>query len=67
VSRSESDTSLDDVDENGVGGMDAVSPIATLEPDADGDGFGDETQDSCPGAGIPPRPPPRPQRHLQRA
>jgi hypothetical protein len=28
---------------------DGVSLIATTEPDADGDGFGDETQDHCPG------------------
>ncbi|HEY7631825.1 MAG TPA: hypothetical protein VH817_14040, partial [Thermoleophilaceae bacterium] len=35
---------------------------ATLEPDADGDGYGDETQDKCPGVagavnGCPPAPP----------
>ena len=43
----------------------ARSPIqATVEPDADGDGFGDETQDQCPGiAGtvdgcLPTTPPP---------
>lgn len=27
---------------------DQLDVLATLEPDADGDGFGDETQDSCP-------------------
>jgi hypothetical protein len=36
-----------------------VNVEATLEPDADGDGFGDESQDGCPGqsgteAGCPP-------------
>ncbi|HYU59196.1 MAG TPA: hypothetical protein VEK39_00410 [Solirubrobacterales bacterium] len=37
-----------------------VNVAATLEPDADGDGFGDETQDACPsegdtqGACVPP-------------
>jgi hypothetical protein len=41
-------------------------PIAaTVEPDADGDGFGDETQDRCPGVagtdnGCVPPPTPRP-------
>ena len=29
---------------------------ATIEPDADGDGFGDETQDQCPSSGDNPRP-----------
>jgi hypothetical protein len=33
---------------NGSGG--GIIPVgASLEPDADGDGFGDETQDQCPG------------------
>ena len=27
---------------------------ATLEPDCDGDGFGDETQDACPGDALRP-------------
>jgi len=32
------------------GGTSARVPLeATIEPDADGDGFGDETQDACPG------------------
>jgi hypothetical protein len=30
-----------------------INASATLEPDADGDGFGDETQDNCPGTGNP--------------
>jgi hypothetical protein len=30
-------------------GQRRVNMAATLEPDADGDGFGDETQDGCPG------------------
>jgi hypothetical protein len=39
--------------------------VATVEPDADGDGFGDETQDKCPtnastqaACPVPPPPPP---------
>lgn len=32
----------------GGGPGDQVDVSATLEPDADGDGFGDETQDACP-------------------
>jgi hypothetical protein len=38
-----------------------LSVSATLEPDADGDGFGDETQDRCspiPRRTVPARPPP---------
>lgn len=31
---------------------------ATLEPDVDHDGYGDETQDSCVGACQPPAPAP---------
>jgi hypothetical protein len=31
----------------------AVYLQATVEPDADGDGFGDETQDKCPGVSAP--------------
>ena len=33
------------------GGELAANVAATLEPDGDGDGFGDESQDKCPGAG----------------
>ncbi|HEX8206868.1 MAG TPA: PASTA domain-containing protein [Solirubrobacteraceae bacterium] len=51
--------------------LDGVLPnvAATLEPDADGDGFGDETQDGCPADAArqgecapppPPEPPPAP-------
>ncbi len=50
---------------------------ADIEPDADHDGFGDISQDSCPGAGsvhsgacpptddIPPPPPPSPKPHAK--
>jgi hypothetical protein len=42
-----------------------VNIAAVVEPDADGDGFGDETQDQCPGVpgssnGCPPPPAPGP-------
>ncbi len=30
--------------------------IATVEPDVDNDGFGDETQDKCPSKATPTRP-----------
>jgi hypothetical protein len=33
-----------------------VNVAATLEPDADGDGFGDETQDQCPGVPVGEQP-----------
>jgi hypothetical protein len=50
----ESDTDLENVDFNGVdNGIEAFSAVATVEPDADGDGFGDETQDRCPGVAGP--------------
>jgi len=43
---------------------------AVLEPDADADGFGDETQDRCPGQpgpnnGCPPEPSPPPSQQLE--
>jgi hypothetical protein len=51
----------------GAGSNFRVDVLATVEPDADGDGFGDESQDRCPGVGgtengcaptQPPSPPP---------
>jgi hypothetical protein len=48
---------------NGVGNVEQLVQ-ATIEPDADGDGFGDATQDGCPTSGstqgacpLPPGPP----------
>src|SRR5262249_55804628 len=46
--------------------MERINMAAVVEPDADGDGFGDETQDGCPtNASIQtacPQPPPPPDR-----
>jgi hypothetical protein len=48
-----------------AGGSNVMLLNADVEPDIDGDGFGDETQDKCAGSsgtqdGCPPPPPPKP-------